>query len=70
MAKLLDQRQPLSEQAVRTLLGADTPLAEAARVVVAAVDLRQYDDLLEGLDETGGDTGVFRAESSDNGMSL
>jgi hypothetical protein len=48
MAKLLEQRRPLSEQAVRTLLGAATPLAEAASVQVAAVDLRAYDALLEG----------------------
>jgi len=48
LAKLLEQRQPLSEQVVRTLLGKDTPLSVAAQVCVAAVDLRQYDALLEG----------------------
>jgi hypothetical protein len=46
--QLLEQRQPLSEQVVRTLLGKDTPLSVAAQVSVAAVDLRQYDALLEG----------------------
>jgi hypothetical protein len=48
LAKLLEHRQPLSEQAVRTLLGKETPLSVAAQVSVAAVDLRMYDELLEG----------------------
>ena len=48
LAKLLDQQRPLSEQAVRLLLGSATPLAVAAQVSVATVDLRIYDALLEG----------------------
>jgi hypothetical protein len=48
LRQLLEQRQPLTEQAVRTWLGTATPLAEAACVTVAAVDLRGYDALLEG----------------------
>lgn len=48
LAKLLDQKRPLSEQAVRTLLGGTTALSVAAQVSVPAVDLRQYDALLEG----------------------
>lgn len=46
--------------AVRTVWGEATPLALAARVTVAAIDLRQYDALLDG---------VF-TESSDSPMSL
>jgi hypothetical protein len=57
LAKLLDQRQPLSEQAVRTLLGKATPLAAAAAVEVAAVDLSWYDGLLEGGYEASSDQG-------------
>jgi len=60
LAKLLDQCQPLSEQAVRTLLGEVTSLSEAARVEVAPVDLHGYDALLEGS----------YAGSSDHGVSL
>jgi len=60
LAKLLEQRRPVSEQAVRTLWGSQTPLSLAARVEVSAVDLRPYDVLLEE-----GDAGV-----SDNDMSL
>jgi hypothetical protein len=48
LVKLLDQRKPLSEQAVRTLLGEATALSEAARVEVPPVDLSWYDTLLEG----------------------
>ena len=48
LAKLLDQGQALSEQAVRTLLGKATPLAQAVQVEVAPVDLGVYDALLEG----------------------
>lgn len=58
LSELLEQRQPLSEQAVRTLLGKDTPLSVAAQVSIPVVDLRQYDALLEG-----------RAGSSDDGVS-
>ena len=47
LLKLLDQRRPLSAQAVRTLLGEATALSEAARVEVPLVDLRYYDSLLE-----------------------
>ena len=49
LLKLLDQRRPLSEQAVQTLLGSDTPLSVAALVEVPAVDLGQYDALLDWL---------------------
>lgn len=48
VAKLLERRAPLSEQVVKAEMGSDTPLSEAARVSVPAVDLRLYDDLLEG----------------------
>jgi hypothetical protein len=48
VTKLLEQRTPLSEQAVKAEMGSDTPLSEAARVSVPAVDLRLYDALLEG----------------------
>jgi hypothetical protein len=48
LAKLLDQGRPVSEQAVRTLLGSDTQLSVAAQVSVPTVDLRLYDTLLDG----------------------
>src|SRR5438105_299228 len=70
LAGLLEQRQPPSEQAVRTLLGADTPLAAAARVAVPAVDLRQYDALLEGPHAAGGDRGVSHESGSDGRLSV
>ncbi len=70
LAKLLDQRQPLSAQAVRTLLGADTALALAARVTVAAVDLRPYDALLEEWYEASSDNGMSLEVSSDYSRSL
>lgn len=60
LSRLLEQHQPLSELAVRTLLGEATALAEAAQVEVPPVDLRCYDALLEGAYE----------ECSDNGLSL
>jgi transposase len=73
LAKLLDQKGPVSEQAVRTLLGSDTPLSVAARVEVAAADLRQYDSLLE-WDGSESDSGMSLSDSgmslSDSGMSL
>jgi hypothetical protein len=47
LVKLLDQGGPVSERAVRTLLGCDTPLSVAAQVSVPAVDLRLYDALLD-----------------------
>jgi hypothetical protein len=56
VAKLLEQRKPVSAQAVQTLLGNDTPLSVAALVSVPAVDLRQYDALLEGA--CGSDIGM------------
>lgn len=58
LAKLLDQRRPLSEQAVRTLLGETTALSEAARVAVLPVDLHCYDALLTESDSGGHDHGV------------
>jgi hypothetical protein len=75
LAKLLEQHWPLSEQAVRTLLGKDTALSVAARVQVPAVDLRQYDALLEGQETTVSDSGMSvesqeRDPSSDSGMSV
>ncbi len=70
LRKLLDQRQPPSEQAVRTLFGADTPLAVAARVAVPTVDLRQYDALLEGPHEARSDPGMSHEASSDSCLSL
>jgi hypothetical protein len=66
LAKLLEQQRPVSEQAVRTLLGSDTPLSQAARVAVPAVDLRQYDALLEERDGGDSDSGM---SLNDNGMS-
>jgi hypothetical protein len=55
LAKLLDQNRPVSEQAVRTLLGNDTPLSAAAQVSAPTVDLRLYDALLEGVSAAGMD---------------
>jgi hypothetical protein len=70
VAKLLEQRQPLSEQAARTLLGKETPLSVAAQVVVAAVDLRMYDELLEGASRGWNDSCMSHDEKrSDMGMS-
>jgi len=60
LEKLLGQGSPLSEQAVRTLLGSDTQLSLAARVRVATVNLHSYDALLEGA----------AAEQSDSGRSV
>ena len=62
LAKLLDQGRPLGAQAVCQLLGAETPLALAARVSVPAVDLRSYDALLEGAAREVRDTGVSPQE--------
>ena len=56
LAKLLEVRQPLSEQVVRTLLGEATSLSEAAGVEVPAVDLRSYDALLVGIYEGSSDS--------------
>ena len=55
LVKLLEQQQPVSEQAVSTLLGTATALAEAVTVTVPAVDLRVYDTLLQGDYEGTGD---------------
>jgi hypothetical protein len=55
LATLLDQGSPVSEQAVRTLLGKVTPLSVAAQVSIPAVDLRMYDALLEGASAAGSD---------------
>jgi hypothetical protein len=60
LQQLLDEQQPLSEQAVRTLLGEATPLLAATQVEVTAVDLGIYDALLDARNEGG----------SDNNMSL
>jgi transposase len=70
LAQLLAGQRPLSAQAVRTLLGRDTPLSVAARVEVVAVDLRQYDALLDELPEAAADRGLSavepRQEASDD----
>jgi len=58
LVQLLDERRPLSEQAVRTLLEEATPLAEAAQVEVPVVDLHAYDALLEGCYEGDSDSGL------------
>jgi len=58
LAKLLALGRPVSEQAVRTLLGSDTPLSLAAQVSVPAVDLRLYDALLEGAAAVCSDMGM------------
>jgi hypothetical protein len=47
LAKLLEQNQPVSEQAVRTCLGQATGLSVAAGVSVLKVDLGAYDALRE-----------------------
>ena len=72
LAKLLGQRQPLSEQAVRTLLGSATPLTVAAQVSVPAVDLRMYDALLEGASHPVSDavSDAVSDERSDSGLSF
>jgi hypothetical protein len=62
LAKLLDQGRPLSEQAVRTLLGSDTQLSVAAQVSVATVDLRLYDALLEGASVAWSDIGMSQVD--------
>lgn len=65
LTKLLEQRQALSEQAVRTLMGQETPLGVASHVVVSAVDLRMYDGLLEGAPWEAGDILVSPWEAND-----
>ena len=64
LAKLLDQNRPVSEQAVRTLLGSDTPLSAAAQVSAPMVDLRLYDALLEGVSAAGSDMDMSRMDRS------
>ena len=64
LAKLLDQGQPVSEQAVRTLLGNNTPLSVAAQVSVPAVDLRLYDALLEGASAAWSDIGMSQVDEN------
>ena len=64
LAKLLDQGQPVSEQAVRTLLGNNTPLSVAAQVTVPAVDLRLYDALLEGASAAWSDIGMSQVDEN------
>jgi len=60
LAKLLDQNQPVSEQAVRTCLGQTTPLSVAAAVSVSAVDLGVYDALLDGASAQEGDREMYQ----------
>jgi hypothetical protein len=62
LTKLLDQVRPVSEQAVRTLLGKTTPLSVAAQVSVPAVDLRLYDALLEGASAAWSDIGMSQVD--------
>lgn len=64
LTKLLDQGRPLSAQAVRWLLGVETPLTLAAQVVVPAVDLRSYDALLEGALCQDSDIAMSQTEPS------
>src|SRR5687767_10225570 len=52
---MLARGRPLSELAVRTALGQDTVLSQAALVTVAAVDLTQYDALWDGNEELSRD---------------
>src|SRR5208282_1366723 len=64
LTKLLDQVRPVSEQAVRTLLGKATPLSVAAQVSVPAVDLRLYDALLEGASAAESDMGMSQVDGN------
>ena len=59
--------EPVSEQAVRTLLGSDTPLSVAAQVSVPAVDLRLYDALLEGASGAWSDIGMSQVDREQGG---
>src|SRR5207237_9749997 len=59
LREMLRQNQPLRVMAVERLLGKPTPLDQAAVVAVAAVDMRQYDSLLEESE-----TAVAEAEPS------
>jgi hypothetical protein len=68
---LLASGQAPTAPAVRAHWGEDTPWALAARVAVAAVDLRQYDALLDGArEESDNGMSLETREESDNGMSL
>jgi Mu transposase-like protein len=64
LAKLLGAGRPLSEQAVHTLLGSDTPLSLAAQVAVPVVDLRLYDALLEGASAGWCDHGISQIDQN------
>jgi hypothetical protein len=64
LTKLLEETRPISEQAVRTLLGSDTALSLAAQVSVPAVDLRLYDALLEGASAAGSDSGMSQVDGN------
>jgi hypothetical protein len=68
LTALLAAGQLPTAVAVRGSWGEETPWAAAARVAVPAVDLRQYDALLDGVAEWS-DRGLS-VERSDNGMSL
>ena len=62
LIELMGTGQPLSEQAVRTHLGQATALSAAALVEVPPVDLRVYDELLEGSCDGSSDSGVSIAD--------
>jgi hypothetical protein len=62
LMKLLERNRPVSEQAVRTLLGSNTPLSVAAQVSVPMVDLRLYDALLEVVPAALSDMGTSRMD--------
>src|SRR5271166_2263286 len=64
LARLLGEGRPVSEQAVQTLLGRDTPLSVAAQVSVPPVDLRLYDALLEGASAAWTDMGLSEVDRS------
>jgi len=64
LSQLLSAGRPISEQAVRTLLGKDTPLSIAAEVQVPPVDLRSYDSLLEGWSFAGSEPGTSQGEET------
>jgi hypothetical protein len=68
LAALLAAGQLPTEPAVRAQWGQETPWALAARVAVPAVDLRQYDALLDGALVPGSDAGTL--QGSDMSMSV
>ena len=69
LTQLMATGQPLSEQAVRTLLGQATGLSEAALVEVPPVDLRAYDELLDGACDGSSDSGMSLPHGGDVGAS-